>query len=70
MLNTEMKQILLNLLKDISDDTILAKYAESNGVWNVRRMKEDLINNGEYSKQYFSDLSRCSRDILQRQANK
>lgn len=42
-MNTEIKQILLNLLEDIPDDTVLAKYAERDGIWDCKRMKEDLI---------------------------
>lgn len=70
MMNIETKQMLLNLLEDISDDVILAKYAESNGIWTCERMKEDLTNDGEYSKKYFSDLLRMSRDSLIRKINK
>ncbi len=63
-MNQETKQLLLSLLKDVSDETILVKYMEQNGEWNCKRIKEDLENEGEISKDFFNNLFRCARDIL------
>lgn len=65
-MTVEIKQILLNLLKDIPDDVVLMRFMS--GVFTCKECKEDLES--ENSKLFFNNLLRVSRDILIRKANK